>query len=54
MQPAVLYIPYTTSSHEQTGDLITFAQFEEGYLEEIKRNIEEDESILASIVESYK
>ena len=28
MRPAVLYIPYATSSHEQTGDIITFAQFE--------------------------
>ena len=29
MQPLVSYIPYTTSSHEQNGDIITFAQFEE-------------------------
>ena len=27
---AVLYIPYATSSHEQTGNIITFSQFEEG------------------------
>ena len=32
MRPAVSYIPYTTSSHEQTGDIITFSQFEEGDL----------------------
>ena len=28
----VTYTPYTTSSKEQTGDIITFAQFEEGNL----------------------
>ena len=26
------YIPYATSSKEQTGDIITFAQFEKGNL----------------------
>ena len=30
MRPAVTYTPYDTSSKEQTGDVITFAQFEEG------------------------
>ena len=30
MRPAVTYTPYATSLKEQTGDLITFAQFEEG------------------------
>ena len=30
MRPAVTYAPYATSSKEQTGDIITFAQFEEG------------------------
>ena len=30
MRPAVTYTPYATSSIEQTGDVITFAQFEEG------------------------
>ena len=30
MCPAVTYTPYATSSEEQTGDVITFAQFEEG------------------------
>ena len=32
MRPAVTYTPYATSSKEQTGDVITFAQFEEGNL----------------------
>ena len=31
-QPAVMYIPYTTSSHGKTGEIITFLQFEEGDL----------------------
>ena len=30
MRPTVTYTPYATSSKEQAGDLITFAQFEEG------------------------
>ena len=30
MRLAVIYTPYATSLKEQTGDLITFAQFEEG------------------------
>ena len=30
MCPAVTYTLYATSSKEQTGNLITFAQFEEG------------------------
>ena len=29
MRPAVTYTLYSTSSKEQTGDVITFAQFEE-------------------------
>ena len=32
MQPEVSYIPYATSSKEKTGDIIAFAQFEEGGL----------------------
>ena len=32
MRPAVTYTPYTMSSKEQTSDVITFAQFEEGDL----------------------
>ena len=30
MRPSVTYTPYDTSSREQNGDVITFAQFEEG------------------------
>ena len=30
MHPAVTYTLYATSSKEKTGDVITFAQFEEG------------------------
>ena len=30
MRPAVTYTPYGTSSREQTGNIITFAHFEEG------------------------
>ena len=30
MRPDVTYTPCATSSREQTGDIITFAQFEEG------------------------
>ena len=32
MRPAVMCTPCATSSREQTGDIITFAQFEEGYI----------------------
>ena len=48
-QPAVSYIPYATSSHEQTGNIIHFAQFEEGGLVEKDHNAEEGESISDSI-----
>ena len=30
MRPAVTYTPYEMSLEEQTGDIIIFAQFEEG------------------------
>ena len=30
MRPEVMYTPYGKSSREQTGNIITFAQFEEG------------------------
>ena len=30
MRPAVTYTPYASSPREQTGDVIMFAQFEEG------------------------
>ena len=35
---AVSYVPYDTSSREQTGDIIMFAQFEEGDLLSETRN----------------
>ena len=38
MRPAVTYTPYATSSREQTGNVITFAQFEEGYIWTETRN----------------
>ena len=38
MRPAVTYTPYATSSKEQTGDVITFAQFEEGNISTESRN----------------
>ena len=30
MHPAVMYTPYATTLKEKTGDVIMFAQFEEG------------------------
>ena len=38
MNPAVTYSPYATSLREQTGDVITFAQFEEGNILTETRN----------------
>ena len=38
MRPAVVYTLYATSSKEKTGDVITFAQFEEGNLTSETRN----------------
>ena len=48
--------PYATSSKEQTGDVITFAQFEEGGLiSETRNNTEsDDESDSESIMMSKK
>ena len=43
MQISVLYIPYDAPSYEQTGDMITFAKFEEGNLVENECNAEEYE-----------
>ena len=56
MHPAVTYTPYATSSKEQTGDIITFAQFEEGNLISETRNDTEsgDESDSESIIMSEK
>ena len=41
MRPTVTYTPYATSSKKQTGDDITFAQFEEGNLLTETRNNED-------------
>ena len=41
-QSAVLYIPYATSSHEQTCNIIHFAHFEKGGLFENECNLLED------------
>ena len=38
MRPTVTYTPYAKSSKEQTGNVITFAQFEEGNLISETRN----------------
>ena len=38
MRPAVTYTLYATSSKEQTGDVITFAQLEEGNILTKTRN----------------
>ena len=38
MCPAVMYTPYATYSKEQTGDVITFTQFEEGNILTETRN----------------
>ena len=38
MRPEVTYTPYVTSSKEQTGDVIPFAQFEEGNILNKTRN----------------
>ena len=54
MRPVVTYTPYATSSKEQTGDVITFAQFEEGIiLMETRKDVEsgeksDNESIMMS------
>ena len=54
MRPAVTYTPYATSSKEQTGDIITFAQFEEGNILTETRNDAEsgEESNNESIIMS--
>ena len=56
MCPTVTYTPYDTSSEEKTGDVITFAQFEEGNLITETRNDTEsgDESNSKSIMMSEK
>ena len=56
MRPTVTYTPYATSYKEQTGDVITFAQFEEGYLitETCNDTESDDESNSDSIMMSEK
>ena len=45
MRPAVTYTPYATFSKEKTGDVITFAQFEEGnLLNETRNDTESDDA----------
>ena len=46
-----MYIPYATSSHEKTGDIINYAQFEEDDLVENGFNAEEYKLISYSIDE---
>ena len=54
MRLAVTYTPYATSSKEQTGDVVTFAQFKEGdILTETRNDTEscdksDNESIMMS------
>ena len=56
MSPTVTYTPYVMSSKEQTGDVITFTQFEEGNLLSETRNDTEsgDKSDSESIMISEK
>ena len=56
MSPAVTYTTYGTSSREQTSNLMTFAQFEEGgLLTETRNNTESsDESDSESIMMSER
>ena len=56
MRPAVTYTPYATSYKEQTSNVITFAQFEEGILLSETRNDTEsgDKSNSKSIMMSEK
>ena len=42
MELAVLYILQAKSSHEQTGKILTFAQFEGGDILENEQNLVED------------
>ena len=54
MRPTVTYTPYATSSKKQTGDVITFTQFEDGNLLSETRNDTKcgDESYNKSIMMS--
>ena len=53
---AVTYTPYAKSSKEQTGDVITFAEFEEGNLlnETLNDTESDDESDSESIMMSKR
>ena len=48
MRPAVTCTPYATSSKEQTGDIITFAQFEEGGILTETRSDESDHDLIST------
>ena len=52
IRPEVTYTPYAMSSKEQTGDVITFAQFAEGNISTKTRNDAEsgDESDSESLM----
>ena len=56
MRPAVTYTPYATSSKKQTGNVITFVQFEEGNLLTETRNDTEsdDKSDSKSLMKNEK
>ena len=44
MRPEVTYTPYATSWKERTGDIIAFAQFEEGnWVSENREDAESDD-----------
>ena len=46
MRPVVSYIPFYVSSKEQTGNIITFTQFEEeNLLSETREDAESDDKI---------
>ena len=53
MRPDVTYTPCATSSRGETGNIITFAQFEEGNILTKTRNdteINDDDSIVPSLL----
>ena len=60
MRPAVTYTPCPTSLREQTGDIITFAHFEEGNMSTKTRNYTEsgdksdDDSIIPPLLSKNK
>ena len=53
MRPDITYTPCATSSREQTGDIIMFAQFDEGNILTKTRNYAEsgdDDSIMPPLL----